>query len=225
MGPDLNQSPTKLEVMIVGVGGGSGSGKTYLCSKVKQELPEKTLIFSMDRYYRPFKDLSDKERQEVNFDEPSSLDWQLMKEHLSKLGKGEKIRMPEYSFEENTRTGYEQKEPREVVLVEGIHALNDRELNEMMDLRVFLDPDPEVRAARRVRRDIVKRNRDPEFVVRQFLEMTHPAHHEHVEPTKERADIVLDSPQVDRFVDAVTEKLQHAEAAVDDLESYIAERV
>jgi uridine kinase len=212
-------------MIVTGVGGGSGSGKTYLCSKVKQELPEKTLVFSMDRYYRPFKNLDDEERAEVNFDSPESLDWQLMKEHLSKLRRGEKIRMPEYSFEENTRVGYENKRPREVVLVEGIHALNDLELNEMMDLRVFLDPDPEVRAIRRMKRDIVKRNRDAEFAARQFLEMTHPAHHEHVEPTKERADLVLDAPQVDRFVDAVTEKLRRTEAAVEDLESYIAERV
>lgn len=213
-------------MIVTGVGGGSGSGKTYLCSKVKQELPEKTLVFSMDQYYKPFKDLDDEERAEVNFDDPSSLDWQLMKNHLASLRKGKKIRMPEYSFKENTRIGYEERSPREVILVEGIHALKDRELNEMMDLRVFLDPAPEVRAVRRMKRDIVKRDRDAEFAARQFLEMTHPAHHQHVEPTKKRADLVLDSPQVDRFVDAVTDKLrQTGNEAVEDLESYIAERV
>lgn len=213
-------------MIVTGVGGGSGSGKTYLCSKVKQELPERTLVFSMDRYYRPFDGLTDEERQEVNFDEPGSLDWKLMKDHLEKLRRGEGIRMPEYSFEENTRTGYEEKQPREVILVEGIHALNDEELNEMMDLRVFLDPDPEVRAVRRIKRDIISRNREPEFAARQFLEMTHPAHHEHVEPTKQRADLVLDAPQVDRFVDAVTRKLRQSEkVAAEELENYIAEKV
>jgi len=121
--------------------------------------------------------------------------------------------MPEYSFEENTRVGRTEKEPQEIILVEGIHALHDEELNQIMDLKVFLNPDPDVRAVRRMKRDVAERNRNAEFAARQYLEKTKKAHHEHVEPTKERADLVLDHNEVDQFIEAVTEKFREDEVS------------
>lgn len=200
-------------MIIVGVGGGSGSGKTYMCSKIKERLPERTLVFSMDRYYRPFDDLDEFERKQVNFDLPKALDWELMKEHLENLQNQEKVKMPEYSFEKNTRIGHTEKEPQDIVLVEGIHALHNEELNQMMDLKVFLDPEPDVRAIRRMKRDVVERNRNAEFAARQYLEKTREAHHEHVEPTKKHADLVLDTDDADKFINAVTEKFRKDEAS------------
>ncbi len=197
-----------------------------MCSRIEEKLPEKTLIFSMDRYYRPFKDKDEFERKQVNFDLPKALDWELMKEHLGKLQEQEKVMMPEYSFEKNTRVGHTEVEPQEIVLVEGIHALHDEELNQLMDLKVFLDPDPDVRAVRRMKRDIAERNRNPEFAARQYLEKTKQAHHEHVEPTKQRADLVLDTDQANRFIEAVTQKLREDEASdAEDLHRFAKEKV
>lgn len=213
-------------MIVVGIGGGSGSGKTYLCSRIQDKLPDKTLIFSMDRYYKPFKDKDEFERKQINFDLPETLDWELMKQHIRRLRNEEKVMIPQYSFEKNTRTGYTEKEPREIILIEGIHALHDEELNHMMDLKVFLNPDSDVRAVRRMKRDIVERNRNPEFAARQYLEKTKHAHHEHVEPTKDRADLVLDTDEANKFIDTVTQKFRRDEASgTENLHEFVKEEI
>lgn len=213
-------------MIIVGVGGGSGSGKTYLCSKIKEKLPEKTLVFSMDRYYKPFKDKDEFQRKQINWSHPRVLDWELMKEHLEKLRNGEEIEMPKYSFKKNTRVGYETKEPKDVTMIDGLHAFHNDQFNELMDLRIFIDPDPEIRAVRRVRRDVQERGRKLEFAARQFIEDTHPMHHEHVEPTKEHADLILDTKEVDKFIDAVTEKFVEYETAhIEELQKFVEKKL
>lgn len=176
-----------------------------MCSRIEEKLSGRTLIFSMDRYYRPFDHKDDFERQQINFDKPETLDWELIKQHLVKLRQEENIKMPKYSFEKNTRVGHAEKEPHDIVLIEGIHAFHDEELNQMMDLKVFLDPDPDIRAVRRMKRDVVERGRNAEFAARQYLEKTRNAHHEHVEPTRQHADLVLDHDEADQFIEAVTE--------------------
>ncbi|MDY6777098.1 MAG: uridine kinase [Candidatus Nanohaloarchaea archaeon] len=210
-------------MIVVGVAGGSGSGKTYMSSAIRDRLPGRTLLLSMDDYYRPFSDRSRFERMQINFDRPDTFDWELLKSHLQQLRAGEPIEKPVYSFEESTRVDTEHCEPAEVVVLEGIYALYDDDLNEMMDLRVFLDPDPDVRAVRRLKRDVTERDRNIEFAAKQYLEKTKKMHEEHVEPTKEEADVVLDAPEADRFVEMVTELLEEHQPGGTDLRRFVAE--
>lgn len=213
-------------MIVVGVGGGSGSGKSFMASRIKGRMPDETLLFSMDRYYKPFSEKSDFERKQINFDLPGTLDWELMREHLRRLQDGETIEMPEYSFEDNTRVGTVEREPREIIVVEGIYALYDDTMNDMMDLKVFLSPPPDVRAVRRVKRDVVDRDRNIEFAAKQYLEQTRKMHEQHVRPTKDNADLVLSDPEADRFVDLVTELFREQEAAGShDVREYFEEKL
>ncbi|MDY6771021.1 MAG: uridine kinase [Candidatus Nanohaloarchaea archaeon] len=213
-------------MIVVGIGGGSGSGKSFMASRIKGRLPEKTLLFSMDRYYRPYDDRSGFERQQINFDLPGTLDWELMREHLRALQRGESIEMPEYSFDENTRVGYVEREPRDIVIVEGIYALYDEAMNDIMDLKVFLSPPADVRAVRRVKRDVVERDRNIEFAARQYLEQTREMHEEHVAPTRENADFVLGDDDADRFVELVTDLFREQEAQESrDVREYFADNL
>jgi len=200
-------------MLIVGVAGGSGSGKTYMTSRIRERLPDETLLFPMDNYYRPFSDRSRFERMQINFDDPETLDWELLRSHIRKLQRGEPIQMPEYSYKESTRVGTARVEPSEIVLLEGIYALYDQELNDMMDLGVFVDPDPDVRAVRRLRRDVKDRDRSIEYAAKQYLEQTRVMHEKHVAPTKENADFVLDDPGAEAFVDLVEDLFTEQQAS------------
>ncbi|MCJ7450445.1 MAG: uridine kinase [Candidatus Nanohaloarchaeota archaeon QJJ-9] len=199
-------------MILVGLGGGSGSGKSYLASKIKERLPDQTLILPLDSYYKPFSDKPKFERMQINFDDPETFDWALLKEHLDKLKRGESIKKPDYSYSEFTRVGYEEVEPHEIIVLEGLYALYNLEIVDRMDLKIFLDPADDVRAVRRVRRDVKKRDRDVEFAVRQYLEKTRGMHSKEVDPTRENADFVFDDEEKNRFVEVV-EKLFHKKEA------------
>lgn len=213
-------------MVIVGIAGGSGSGKSYVCHRIQDRLPSKTVIVPMDNYYKAFDDLSEFERMQINFDDPSTFDWDRLKDHIISLKKGKSVDMPEYSYETSTRVGTSKKEPADIIILEGIYALFDESLNEQMDLRLFLAPDPDVRAVRRVRRDVQDRGRSVEFAVNQYLEKTKPMHEKNVEPTKNHADFVLDDKEKEEFVQAV-EKLINRERSRTNttLKQYIEQEI
>lgn len=188
---------------VITIGGGSGSGKSYLADKLVDRLEASVVTVPIDRYYRSYDDRSEFERMQINFDRPETIEWELLVDHIEQLRDGEPVEMPEYSFESSVRTGYETVGPAEIMVVEGIHALGHGGLTELADLAVYVDPPPDVRAVRRVKRDVMERDRSIAFAARQYLEQTRPMHEEFVEPTKEEADILLGANDVPGFIAAV----------------------
>ena len=188
-------------MFVLGIGGGSGSGKTFLANKISENTQKDVKIVPIDRYYQPFNNLTSEQRKQVNFDSPETIDWEMLRDHLKKLKTGRKIKMPCYSFEENTRTGIEEVQPPEIVVIEGIHVFCDGRLNEIIDFKVYLDVDADIRAAQRMKRDIEKRNREPEFAAKQYIEKTREAHQKHVKPTRNKADKLLERNQIKEFAE------------------------
>ncbi|MDY6789251.1 MAG: uridine kinase [Candidatus Nanohaloarchaea archaeon] len=210
-------------MIIVGIAGGSGSGKTYMANQIKDRLSDKTLIFPMDNYYKPFSDKTRFERMQINFDRPEALDWNLMKQHLTLLRQGKSVNMPEYSYKKSTRTGTRKVEPRDIVVVDGMYALYDKEIRSKMDLKVFMDPDPDIRALQRVKRDVKDRDRDIEFAVKQYLEKTKQMHEEKVSPTKEHADFRLGRSDSTEFLEKVVEIFRGKELKSGRVTEYLKE--
>lgn len=188
---------------VITIGGGSGSGKTYLAGQLRDRLPVSVVTVPIDRYYRSYDDRSEFERMQINFDRPETIEWELLVDHIEQLRSGDPVEMPVYSFESSTRTGHETVEPADIMVVEGIHALRHEGLTGLADLAVFVDPPPDVRAVRRVKRDVMERDRSVAFAVRQYLEQTRPMHEEYIEPTKEQADILLGANDVPGFITAI----------------------
>jgi uridine kinase len=178
---------------LVGIGGGSGSGKTAVARALAGALgPERTAVLAHDAYYRDRPDLLPAERARLNYDVPEALDGDLFLDHLAALRRGERIRPPRYSFATHARDGLDEPiEPREVVLVEGILLLHQPAVRDALDLRIFLDAPEEVRLARRLARDTAERGRTPDSVVTQCRALVFPAHARYVEPTRTWADLVL----------------------------------
>jgi uridine kinase len=200
-------------MFVLGIGGGSGSGKTFLAEKITENTQKNTQIVPLDRYYRPFNNLTDQERKQVDFDSPETIDWELLRNHVRKLKTGKTVKMPKYSFEKNTRTGIEEIEPAQVIIIEGIHAFYDNRINEIMDFKVFLDVDADIRATQRMKRDVKNRNRDPEFAAAQYIEKTRNAHQKHVEPTKNKADKLLQRNEIQKFAENFSKQISNLKTA------------
>jgi len=149
-------------------------------------------MLSMDSYYRDFPDLSLEERRKLNYDHPNAFDFDLLYEHLQMLIQGKPIRVPEYSFELYGRTGkYEILFPRPVIIVEGILLFYDERIRNLFDIKIYVDTDADVRILRRLKRDVEKRGRTLDSVIKQYLETVRPMHIQFVEPTKRFADIIV----------------------------------
>ncbi len=178
---------------VLGVAGGSGSGKTTVVERVRAIVgPGHLALLPMDNYYRDLGDLPFEERVKTNYDHPDAFDLDLLVAHLEALLRGEAVEMPVYSFTEHARLPLtERVEPRPVIVVEGILALYDPRLRERMDLKVYVDADPDVRFIRRLKRDIEERGRSPESVIAQYLNSVRPMHLAFVEPTKRYADLIV----------------------------------
>ncbi len=179
--------------LIVGLAGGTGSGKSTLVHKLLELLAGKSLIvIEQDNYYKANAHLSFEERQRINYDHPSSLDNDLLIEHLRMLRAGQPIEKPQYDFTTHTRRPETvHVEPADVIIVEGILVLENPQLREMMDLKLFVDTDPDVRFIRRLERDIRDRGRTMESVISQYLTTVRPMHLQFVEPSKRYADVII----------------------------------
>ncbi|NFG60439.1 MULTISPECIES: uridine kinase [unclassified Clostridium] len=180
------------DIMIIGIAGGTGSGKTTLSLNIKEEFGDDVVILSHDYYYRSNDNISLDERKKLNYDHPNSFETDLLIKHLKMLRNGETINHPVYSFVEHTRTSETiMIKPAKVIIVEGILIFENQELCDLMDIKVFVDTDADVRIIRRLLRDVQERGRDLDSVINQYLTTVKPMHEEFVDPSKKRADIII----------------------------------
>ena len=180
------------DVMVIGIAGGSGSGKTTLSKKTKEVFNDEVVILCHDYYYKSNEGISLEERKKLNYDHPNSFDTDLLIYQLKKLKEGNKIYHPVYSFVEHTRLEETvEVKPTKVVIVEGILIFENKELSDLMDIKVFVDTDGDVRIIRRLLRDVQERGRDIESVANQYLSTVKPMHEKFVDPSKKRADIII----------------------------------
>jgi len=180
-------------MLIIGIAGGTGSGKTTVVNQITEELKhEEVDVISQDSYYQDTSHLSFEDRKKINFDHPKSIDFELLAEHLRELRSGESIQQPVYSFKEHNRTGETiEIQPRKVVIVEGILILTHPEIRELFDIKIYVHADSDARLIRRLKRDIAERGRDLEEVLWRYETTLKPMHQQFIEPTKEFADIII----------------------------------
>jgi len=180
-------------MLIIGIAGGTGSGKTTVVNKIIQELPtDEVCVISQDSYYNATDNLSYAERVKINFDHPRAIDFDLIVAHLKELKEGKTVDQPVYSFVTHNRTiDVIKTHPRKVVIVEGILIFNNEELRNLFDIKIFVHADTDERLIRRVRRDINDRGRDINEVLTRYQDTLKPMHQQFIEPTKNYADIII----------------------------------
>lgn len=180
-------------MIIIGIAGGTGSGKTTVVKRIIESLSaDEAAVLPLDSYYKDSSMVPVEERQNINFDHPNAFDWELLSKHIAMLRKGQPIEQPVYSYLTCTRqkeTVY--VEPRKVVIIEGILALSDRKLCKQMDLRIFVDADPDERLIRVIQRDVLERGRTAEAVMERYVKVLKPMHLEFIEPAKRVADLII----------------------------------
>lgn len=188
-----NNKNTRSKMLVIGIAGGTGSGKTTVVNNILRDLnTESVIVISQDNYYKDNHDLPLEERSKVNFDHPRSIDFDLLKTHVRALKNGETIEQPVYSFITHTRTGETiLTHPQSVIIVEGILVLTDAELRELFDVTIFVHADSDERLIRRVRRDIQERGRDLDEVLSRYQDTLKPMHQQFIEPSKNYADIII----------------------------------
>ena len=180
------------EVMVIGIAGGTGSGKTTLMNNLISQFADVVTILSHDNYYKRHDELTYEQRCLLNYDEPDALETDLMARHLDQLRQGQPIDCPVYDFTLHNRSDKTIRiVPKKVIIVEGILIFENKELRELMDIRIFVDTDADVRLCRRIKRDVTKRGRTLESVLSQYLQTVKPMHERYVEPSKKYADLVV----------------------------------
>ena len=183
-----------MKTIIIGIAGGTGSGKSTFTNKLKDTFHEDVAVLYHDNYYRDQSDIPLEERKKTNYDHPDAMETELLVEHLHQLKEGKAIECPVYDYTMHTRSNQVMKvEPKRVILLEGILVLADERLRNLMDVKVYVEADADERILRRVIRDVKERGRDIEGVVEQYLTTVKPMHYLYVEPTRTTADIVINS--------------------------------
>lgn len=179
--------------MIIGICGGTGSGKTTIARRIFETVgAENVILLEQDSYYRNLADMPLDERRKANFDHPDSIDSELLGNHLRRLKSGLPVEIPVYDFRTHTRRNEtERLEPKTVVLVEGILIFSVSAISELLDIRIFVDTPDDIRFIRRLKRDITERGRTTESVIEQYLATVRPMHFEFVEPSKRHADLII----------------------------------
>lgn len=179
-------------IIVIGIAGGSGSGKTTLMKNLIARFGDDVTVLSHDNYYRPYDDLNIEQRKAINWDHPDAFDTEMMIEHLRELKAGHAIECPNYDYTNYARcTETTHLEPTKVILVEGILIFENKQLCSLMDIKIFVDTDADVRLIRRIRRDVAKRGRSLDSVLTQYLSTVKPMHEQFVEPSKKNADLVV----------------------------------
>ena len=177
---------------IIGIAGGSGSGKSTFAARIKEAFPTQVSLVSCDNYYLPHDDLPLEERAHLNYDAPEALEFDLMVKHLEQLKNGQAALCPVYDFTQHTRSDkVTEIKPRPIILIDGILIFHDESLRNCMDLKIYVETDADERILRRARRDMLERGRDLDSVIEQYLSTVKPMHNTYVKPTKVFADIIL----------------------------------
>ena len=177
---------------IIGIAGGSGSGKSTFAARIKEAFPTQVSLVSCDNYYLPHDDLPLEERAHLNYDAPEALEFELMVKHLEQLKNGQAALCPVYDFTQHTRSDkVTEIKPRPIILIDGILIFHDESLRNCMDLKIYVETDADERILRRARRDMLERGRDLDSVIDQYLSTVKPMHNTYVKPTKVFADIIL----------------------------------
>ena len=180
------------DILVIGIAGGTGSGKTTLMNNLIQTFSGDVTVLSHDNYYKRHDDLTYEQRCALNYDEPAALETDLMAKHLDRLRHGEAIDCPIYDFTQHNRSNETERiVPKKVIIVEGILIFENKQLRDLMDIRIFVDTDADVRLCRRIKRDVNKRGRTLESVLQQYQETVKPMHEMYVEPSKKFANIIV----------------------------------
>jgi len=180
-------------MLIIGIAGGTGSGKTTVVNKIISSFPAgEVCVIPQDSYYKDSSHIPPEERIKINFDEPAAIEWSLLVKHLEMLKAGHPIEMPTYSYLTCTRQAETiHVEPRDVIIVEGILVLTDPVLRQMMDVKCFVDADPDDRLIRVIARDCIERGRTPKMVIDRYEDVLKPMHCLYIEPSKRFADLII----------------------------------
>ena len=204
------------DVMVIGIAGGTGSGKTTLMKNLIARFGADVTVLSHDNYYRRHDEMSYEQRCQLNYDEPAALETELMAVHLDRLRHGEAIECPVYDFTLHNRSQETVHiEPQKVIIVEGILIFENKSLRDLMDIKIFVDTDADVRLCRRIKRDVNKRGRTLESVLNQYQQTVKPMHEQYVEPSKKFADIVIPEGgknlvALDLIIDRISRHLEEA---------------
>ena len=203
-----NQKPENLHPIIIGIAGGTGSGKSTFTNRLRDIFGDQVTVLYYDNYYRAHDDIPFEERKKINYDHPDAFETDLLLEHLKELKNGHAIQCPVYDYVHHNRSDeFVEVEPRKIILLEGILVLADERLRDLTDIKVFVDADADERILRRVLRDVKERGRDIENIIDQYLTTVKPMHYLYVEPTKMYADIVINSGMNDVALDLVAHKI------------------
>ncbi|AGB27720.1 MULTISPECIES: uridine kinase [Prevotellaceae] len=181
------------KITIIGIAGGTGSGKTTVVKKIVQALPPHYVaVVPQDSYYNDTTAMTEDERRAINFDHPDAFDWKLLIRQISDLREGRAVEQPTYSYLLCNRLPETvHVEPKPVIIIEGIMALLNKKLRDMMDLKIFVDADPDERLIRNIQRDTIDRGRTVSMVVDRYLKVLKPMHEQFIEPTKRHADLII----------------------------------
>jgi uridine kinase len=182
-----------MKSLIIGVAGGTGSGKSTVARRVAEQLTDTSVAFiDMDAYYRNYAHLPMAERRKINWDHPDALDWDLLVSHLERLGAGDGVEKPVYDFVQHVRTDKTVTiPPSAVVMIDGILTLTEARVRDLCDVKVFVDAEADIRLVRRIRRDMAKRGRPLDEILDQYVKTVQPMDREFVEPSKRYADIIM----------------------------------
>ena len=180
------------DYLVIGIAGGSGSGKTTLTNQIAAQFLEQVTVIKHDNYYKAHDDMDYDERSRLNYDHPNAFDTELMIEHLKALKQGKSVECPIYDYTIHNRS----KDtitiaPNKVIIVEGILNFENKDLCDLMDIRIFVDTDADLRIIRRIQRDVMERARSLESVINQYLETVKPMHEQYVEPSKKNANVIV----------------------------------
>lgn len=178
---------------IIGIAGGTGSGKTTVVRKIVEALPpDYVAVVPLDSYYNDTTHLTDDQRRAINFDHPDAFDWKLLIKHIGELKEGKAIEQPTYSYLISNRLAETvHVEPKPVIIVEGIMTLVNRKLREMMDLKIYVDCDSDIRLIRNIQRDTIERGRTVSMVMERYIQVLKPMHEQFIEPSKRHANIII----------------------------------
>ncbi|WP_057978422.1 uridine kinase [Caloramator mitchellensis] len=198
--------------LLIGIAGGTGSGKSTVAKEIFQSLPgENIVVIEQDSYYKDQSHLSLEDRVKTNYDHPDAFDTELLIEHLKTLLNGNPIDKPIYDFEVHNRKKETVKvEPKDIIILEGILILAEPEIRNLLDIKIFVDTDADVRIIRRIRRDIKERGRTIDSVIEQYMGVVRPMHLQFVEPTKRYADIIIPEGGYNKVaIDILIAKVKH----------------